>query len=170
MGAEGCRGSREHECKIANESLTADQDKRPRLVRCIGLGDVVFASRSRAKQAMEISEYGKHGKPRNRLPTLPTLFGNPFGISTFPRARRLDSCLFIPLNSKSWPTQGACNGCLRSTALRLSRYTHGIAPRIDFAREGDVENLRLIYSAENSSAAENIVIPAHIGPGVGRLE
>jgi hypothetical protein len=45
---------------------------------------------------MEMTEYGKHGKPRSRLPTLPTLFGNPFGIPTFPRPRRLDSCLIKP--------------------------------------------------------------------------
>jgi hypothetical protein len=31
------------------------------------------------KQAMEMTEYGKGGKPRIRLSTLPTLFGNPFG-------------------------------------------------------------------------------------------
>jgi hypothetical protein len=30
---------------------------------------------------MEMTEYGKHGKPGSRLPTL---FGNPFGIPTFP--------------------------------------------------------------------------------------
>jgi len=35
---------------------------------------------------MEMTEYGKHGKPRSRLSTLPTLFGNPFGITTFPTA------------------------------------------------------------------------------------
>jgi hypothetical protein len=39
------------------------------------------------KQAMEMTEYGKHGKPRSRLSTLPTLLGNPFGITTFPRPR-----------------------------------------------------------------------------------
>ena len=36
-----------------------------------------------------MTEYGKHGKPRCRLSTLPTLFGNPFGITTFPRPRLL---------------------------------------------------------------------------------
>ena len=36
-----------------------------------------------------MTEYGKHGKPRSRLSTLPTLFGNPFGITTFPRPRLL---------------------------------------------------------------------------------
>ena len=36
-----------------------------------------------------MTEYGKHGKPRSRLSTLPTLFGNPFGIATFPRPRLL---------------------------------------------------------------------------------
>ena len=41
------------------------------------------------KQAMEMTEYGKHGKPRIRLSILPTLFGNPFGITTFPRPRLL---------------------------------------------------------------------------------
>ena len=66
-------------------------------VRPIALADVAVdpASLGR-KQAMEMTEYGKHGKPRSRLPTLPTLFGNPFVIPTFPRPRRLDSCLLIP--------------------------------------------------------------------------
>ena len=41
------------------------------------------------KQTMEMTEYGKRGKPRIRLSTLPTLFGNPFGITTFPRPRLL---------------------------------------------------------------------------------
>jgi hypothetical protein len=38
---------------------------------------------------MEMTEYGKHGKPRIRLSTLPTLLGNPFGITTFPGPRLL---------------------------------------------------------------------------------
>ena len=41
------------------------------------------------KQAMEMTEYGKHGKPRGRLSTLPTLLGNPFAITTFPGPRLL---------------------------------------------------------------------------------
>jgi hypothetical protein len=32
-----------------------------------------------------MTEYGKHGKPKSRLSTGPTLFGNPFGITTIPR-------------------------------------------------------------------------------------
>jgi hypothetical protein len=36
-----------------------------------------------------MTEYGKHGKPRSRLSTLPTLLGDPFGITTFPRPRLL---------------------------------------------------------------------------------
>jgi len=75
------------------------------------------------KQAMEMTEYGKHGKPRSRLPTLPTLFGNPFGIPTFPRPRRLGSCLLVTLKSKSsrrkglvtdvqGPQRNACPGTL----------------------------------------------------------
>ena len=83
----------------------------------VALVDIAVIQRCPGEnQAMEMPEYGKHGKPRSRLPTLPTLFGNPFGIPTFPRPRRLDSCLLIPPNSKSWLPQGACNGCLRSTA------------------------------------------------------
>jgi hypothetical protein len=35
---------------------------------------------------MEMTEYGK---PRSRLSTLPTLLGNPFGITTFPWPRLL---------------------------------------------------------------------------------
>jgi hypothetical protein len=38
------------------------------------------------KQAMEMTEYGKHGKPRSRLSTLPTLLGNPFGDYHIPTA------------------------------------------------------------------------------------
>src|SRR5271168_4958109 len=38
---------------------------------------------------MEMTEYGKHGKPRSRLSMLPTLIGNPFGITTFLRPRLL---------------------------------------------------------------------------------
>jgi len=41
------------------------------------------------KRAMEMTEYGKHGKPRNRLSMLSTLFGNPCGITTFPQPRLL---------------------------------------------------------------------------------
>jgi hypothetical protein len=36
-----------------------------------------------------MTEYGKHGKPRSRLSTLPTLLGNPFEITTFPQPRFL---------------------------------------------------------------------------------
>jgi hypothetical protein len=36
-----------------------------------------------------MTEYGKHGKPRSRLSTVPTLRGHPFGITTFPRPRLL---------------------------------------------------------------------------------
>jgi hypothetical protein len=32
-----------------------------------------------------MTEYGKHGKPRSRLSMLPTLHGNPYVITTFPR-------------------------------------------------------------------------------------
>src|SRR5258708_38819859 len=38
---------------------------------------------------MEMTEYGKGGKPRGRLSTLPKLLGNPFGITTFPWPRLL---------------------------------------------------------------------------------
>jgi hypothetical protein len=48
-----------------------------------------FLGSAHPKQAMEMTECGKHGKPRSRLSTLPTLFGNPFGITTFPRPRLL---------------------------------------------------------------------------------
>ena len=48
---------------------------------------------------MEMTECGKHGKPYSRFPTLPTLFGNPFGIPTFPRPRRRDIGLVVLLNS-----------------------------------------------------------------------
>jgi hypothetical protein len=39
---------------------------------------------------MEMTEYGKHGKLRSLLSTLPSLLGNPFGITIqFPRPRLL---------------------------------------------------------------------------------
>jgi hypothetical protein len=50
-----------------------------------GLFGILIVRRAFPKQAMEMTEYGKHGKPRNRLSTLPTLFGNPCGITTFPQ-------------------------------------------------------------------------------------
>lgn len=53
-------------------------------------GPYIYSGISLRKAAMEMPEYGKHGKPKSRLPTLSTLFGNPFGIPTFPRPRRLD--------------------------------------------------------------------------------
>ena len=36
-----------------------------------------------------MTECGKGGKPKSRLSTLPTLLGNPFGITTFPQPRLL---------------------------------------------------------------------------------
>ena len=57
-------------------------------------------------------------------PTLSTLFGNPFGIPTFPRPRRLDinvfSCPFGPnhrhreglVTDVSGPQRNACSGTL----------------------------------------------------------
>jgi len=50
---------------------------------------IVIVRRAFPKQTMEMTEYGKRGKPRIRLSTLPTLFGNRFGITTFPRPRLL---------------------------------------------------------------------------------
>jgi hypothetical protein len=62
---------------------------------------------------MEMTEYGKHGKPRSRLSTLPTLFGNPFGITTFPRPRLLAYFKVQEQerpNSKAFRPEGGCNG------------------------------------------------------------
>jgi hypothetical protein len=42
-----------------------------------------------SKAGHEMTEYGKHGKPKSRLSTLPTLLGNPCGITTFPPPRLL---------------------------------------------------------------------------------
>jgi len=50
---------------------------------------ILIVRRAFPKQTMEMTEYGKRGKPRIRLSTLPTLFGNRFGITTFPRPRLL---------------------------------------------------------------------------------
>ena len=72
---------------------------------------------------------GKHGKPSSRLPTLPTPLGNPGGIPTFPQFRRRDQ--YSKTSTKAADElelpQGACNECLRSTAQRMSRYTHPLA-------------------------------------------
>ena len=54
-----------------------------------GFCRILIVRRAFPKQAMEMTEYGKHGKPRNRLSTLPTFFGNPCGITTFPQPRLL---------------------------------------------------------------------------------
>ena len=76
-------------------------------------GDYDFVKRAFPKQAMEMTEYGKHGKPRSRLSTLPTLLGNPFGITTFSRPRLL-ACFKIQEHEKPNPRpfspQGGCNG------------------------------------------------------------
>jgi hypothetical protein len=53
---------------------------------------------------------------KSRRPTLPTLFGNPFGIPTFPRPRRLDYVLSCPPQFEASRLQGGRNGCLSSTA------------------------------------------------------
>jgi hypothetical protein len=91
---------------------------------------------------MEMTECGKHGKPYSRLPTLPTLFGNPFRIPTLLRPRRRVRCLGATaktshnLNSSPQLRKGLvtdvpgpmCNGCsgtlasptiARSGALRM---------------------------------------------------
>jgi hypothetical protein len=82
----------------------------------------LIVRRALPKQAMEMTEYGKHGKPRSRLSTLPTLLGNPFGITTFPRPRLL---AYLKLQDQKKPEsrpfdlKGAvmevlgpkCNGC-----------------------------------------------------------
>ena len=46
-----------------------------------------YESVSQSKSVCKMTECGKRGKPYDRLPTLSTLFGNPFGITTFPRPR-----------------------------------------------------------------------------------
>jgi hypothetical protein len=46
---------------------------------------------------MEMTEYGKYGKPRSRLSTLPTFFGNPFG---FPHSHGLDCGHVSKVNNK----------------------------------------------------------------------
>jgi hypothetical protein len=69
--------------------------------------------RAFSKQAMEMTEYGKHGKPRNRLSTLPTLFGNPCGITTFPQPLLLAYFKMQDQerpNPKAFGLQGGCNG------------------------------------------------------------
>ena len=50
-----------------------------------GFCRILIVRRAFPKRAMEMTEYGKHGKPRNRLSMLSTLFGNPCGITTFPQ-------------------------------------------------------------------------------------
>ena len=80
---------------------------------------------------MEMTECGKHGKPLSRLPTLPTLFGNPFGIPTFPRPPRLDYVFSFLLNSShshrkglvtdvSGPQRNACPGTLTANRSNWS--------------------------------------------------
>jgi hypothetical protein len=55
------------------------------------------------KKAVEMTEYGKRMESHEAgFPTLPTLFGNPFGIPTFPRPRRLDIYM-----SSSAPSTGS---------------------------------------------------------------
>jgi hypothetical protein len=99
-------------------SLTSDETDEHLVAsaaHCTRWRHIVYPALPREKQAMEMTEYGKHGKPSSRLPTLPTLFGDPFGITTFPLPRRLDICLLVPPQLKPSPPRGGCNGCLRST-------------------------------------------------------
>jgi hypothetical protein len=105
-------------------SLATDHDTRSwrgRQFPLSGLG--IRPALPGEKQAMEMTEYGKGGKPKCRLPTLPTLFGNPFGIPTFPRPRRLAICLFVLpqldhrqrkglVTDVSGPQRNACSGTL----------------------------------------------------------
>jgi len=44
---------------------------------------------------MGMTECGKHGKPLSRFPSLSTLFGNPFGITTLPQPRRRELFLEV---------------------------------------------------------------------------
>jgi hypothetical protein len=87
-------------CTIAKALIDNNHDEHSFRVRRIALVDIAVKTQRRPgeKEAMEMTEYGK---PKSRLPTLPTLFGNPFGIPTFARPRRLDSCLLIPAQLES---------------------------------------------------------------------
>jgi hypothetical protein len=49
---------------------------------------IVIVRRAFAKQAMEMTEYGKVESQESGFPPF-TIFGNPFGITTFPRPRLL---------------------------------------------------------------------------------
>ena len=66
---------------IAKALIDNNHDEHSFRVRPIALVDIAVKTQRRPgeKQAMEMTEYGKHGKPISRLPTL---FGNPFGIPT----------------------------------------------------------------------------------------
>src|ERR1035438_3560541 len=50
-----------------------------------------------------MTECGKHGKPKSRLPTLPPPLGNPFGITTFPQLRRRLEYVSGPANPAENP-------------------------------------------------------------------
>jgi hypothetical protein len=52
----------------------------------------------------------EYGKPRIRLSTLPTLLGNPYGITTFPRPLLLAYFKAQETESKAFRPQGGCNG------------------------------------------------------------
>ena len=84
---------------------------------------------------MEMPGYGKHGKPRSRLSTLPTLLGNPFGITTFPRPRLL-AYFKVQKHERPNPRQLDLKGVVTqvlgpkcnersSTLTRKRRTTHG---------------------------------------------
>src|SRR5579871_561104 len=76
-----------------------------------------FAARKAGRGNDRVWKAWKAVKPASHLPTL---FGNPFGITTFPPPRRRDryfkTVCKISTQLKLPAPQGACNGCLRSTA------------------------------------------------------
>src|ERR1700722_8061822 len=73
---------------------------------------------------------GKHGKPKNRLPTCPLLLEIPLD-SHIPPVWTTGSIFKTTTKAadrlKLSAPQGACYGCLRSRTQRMSRYTHPLA-------------------------------------------
>jgi hypothetical protein len=61
---------------LSKDGSPDDVGKALRFRRISGGADLAV------NRAVEMTKSGKHGKPKNRLPTLPTLLGNPFGIPT----------------------------------------------------------------------------------------
>ena len=133
-----------------------------------------------------MTEYGKHGKPWCRLPTLPTLFGNPFGI---PHSHGLGDRLYVfscpphtnhsarkgLVTDVSGPQRNACPGTLTHQELC---YHFSIHQGRRCGRERDSYENSFLFSIHHFREADlplptimmSTPIQGGVGAGSGRLQ